>query len=119
MLLAQRPAGKLRAGYWEFPGGKVESGESDDEALLRELWEELGVRGTVQERIGTHRHRYSEELQIELHLYRVCLDVGDTPVGREDQAVDWVPLNTLDEETLCEADRPLFRRARASSGETE
>ena len=58
VLFAQRPPGKAYAGYWEFPGGKIEPGESDYAALVRELREELGVEGTAATDLLTQRHVY-------------------------------------------------------------
>jgi 8-oxo-dGTP diphosphatase len=87
VLLAQRPAGKPYAGYWEFPGGKLEPGETPRAALDRELAEELGlvVRRAapwlVQEFVYPHAH-------VELHFFRVFAHDGE-PVGRDGQAFAW------------------------------
>ena len=104
VLLAQRPPGKVYAGYWEFPGGKLEPGETPRAALDRELHEELGldVRRAapwlVQRFVYPHAH-------VELHFFRV-LDWVGAPVGRDGQAFAWqspggftvsplLPANTL------------------------
>jgi len=87
VLLAQRPAGKAYAGYWEFPGGKLEPGESPRDALARELVEELGIvvrraaPWIVQEHVYPHAH-------VELHFFRVFAFDGE-PVGRDGQAFSW------------------------------
>jgi len=87
VLLAQRPRGKAYAGYWEFPGGKVESGETPRAALARELHEELGIVVTraspwlVQEFVYPHAH-------VELHFFRVRAWDGDF-VGHDGQAFAW------------------------------
>jgi len=87
VLLAQRPAGKAYAGYWEFPGGKLEPGESPRHALDRELAEELGLTvkraapWLVQEFVYPHAH-------VELNFFRVFEHVGD-PVGHDGQAFAW------------------------------
>jgi 8-oxo-dGTP diphosphatase len=86
-LLAQRPAGKVYAGWWEFPGGKVEAGESVQQALARELHEELGL---VVERSWpwiTREHRY-EHGHVRLHFHRVDRWRGE-PRGREGQRFSW------------------------------
>src|SRR5262249_54062739 len=67
-LVQQRLPGKSRALLWEFPGGKVEPGETDAEALLREAREELGVRLEVDQERFAVRHAY-EDLTVDLHLY--------------------------------------------------
>jgi len=86
-LLAQRPAGKVYAGYWEFPGGKVEKGEDAEAALARELHEELGV--DVEQawpwitRVFTYEHG-----TVRLNFFRVTAWKGE-PHGRENQACAW------------------------------
>ncbi len=117
VLLAQRPANKARAGFWEFPGGKVEPGEEDATALRRELAEELGVDARVGEALGVSRYRYDAALEIELHLYRVELTARCEPKGLEAQATSWRALGEIAEERLCEADRPLLRQLLRASSE--
>ena len=86
-LLAQRPAGKVYAGYWEFPGGKIEPGEAADAALARELHEELGIE--IGEacpwitRVYTYPHG-----TVRLQFFRVYEWQGE-PHPREDQAISW------------------------------
>jgi len=87
VLLAERPAGKPSAGYWEFPGGKFEPGESPVEALARELHEELGVELEVACPWITRQHTYAH-MKVRLHLYRVLRWHGE-PHGREGQQLSW------------------------------
>jgi len=86
-LLAQRPAGKVYAGYWEFPGGKIEAGEAADRALARELHEELGIDiGAAYPwitRVYTYPHG-----TVRLNFFRVFEWRGE-PHPREDQAIAW------------------------------
>lgn len=86
-LLAQRPAGKVYAGYWEFPGGKIEPGEPPAQALARELHEELGIDiGEAYPwltRVFTYPHG-----TVRLRIYRV-ISWHDEPHPREDQAIAW------------------------------
>ena len=86
-LLAQRPAGKVYAGYWEFPGGKIEPGEAADAALARELHEELGIDiGEAYPwltRVYTYPHG-----TVRLQFFRVYEWKGE-PHPREDQAISW------------------------------
>ena len=76
VLIAERPAGKHMAGWWEFPGGKVGSGESDAEALVRELREELGIEARPDHEIMQLRHEYPDRM-VDLVLWRATLDSGD------------------------------------------
>ena len=87
VLFAQRPAGKPYAGYWEFPGGKIEPGESAPAALARELDEELGVRVTAATPWLTQRHVYPHA-HVELRFFRVTGWDGDIH-PQEEQQVAW------------------------------
>jgi 8-oxo-dGTP diphosphatase len=101
VLLAQRPSGKPYAGYWEFPGGKLESGESAPQALARELKEELGLTVThaapwlTQEFVYPHAH-------VELNFFRVFGWTGD-PVGHDGQAFAWQTPGAFDVAPLLPA----------------
>src|SRR5471032_173344 len=86
-LLAQRPEGKPYEGYWEFPGGKLEAGESVEAALVRELHEELGIDVTACERWRTLEHDYPHAY-VRLFFCKVTAWQG-VPVGREGQAFAW------------------------------
>jgi 8-oxo-dGTP diphosphatase len=101
VLLAQRPPGKPYAGYWEFPGGKLEPDESAPQALARELEEELGIIVTraapwlTQEFIYPHAH-------VELNFFRVFGWTGD-PVGHDGQAFAWQTPGSFDVAPLLPA----------------
>ena len=86
-LLAQRPAGKVYAGWWEFPGGKIEAGEAPGRALARELHEELGIDVRVAYPWITRMHVY-EHATVRLNFFRVTEWTGE-PRGRENQAFLW------------------------------
>ena len=86
-LLAQRPAGKVYEGWWEFPGGKVEAGEPVEAALARELEEELGVHVEVAYPWITRTHRYAHG-NVRLRFFRVVRWRGE-PLAREGQAFSW------------------------------
>jgi 8-oxo-dGTP diphosphatase len=106
VLIAQRPPGKHMAGYWEFPGGKMALGESAEQALARELSEELGVSLRRCHPLLQLRHDYSDRV-VELDVY-VVDDYHGAPMGREAQALKWVTASELTSEPLLPADRPII-----------
>ena len=108
VLLAQRPPGKTMAGLWEFPGGKVESGERPEDSLIRELKEELGI--VVSEAclapLTFASHAYSE-FHLLMPLF-VCRRWDGTVTPREGQRLVWVRPNRLREYPMPPADEPLI-----------
>jgi len=106
VLIAQRPEGKHMAGWWEFPGGKVAPGESDRDALVRELREELGVETRPEDEIMTLTHEYPDRV-VDLVLWRTTLMNG-APQGLDGQAIRWVPCQSLANERLLPADAPFI-----------
>jgi 8-oxo-dGTP diphosphatase len=106
VLIAERPAGKHMAGWWEFPGGKVGSNESDAQALIRELHEELGIDAEPNAEIMTLTHDYPDRV-IDLVLWRATVRNG-VPRGLDGQQLKWVDCGALAGERLLEADRPFI-----------
>ncbi|HML11788.1 MAG TPA: 8-oxo-dGTP diphosphatase MutT [Xanthobacteraceae bacterium] len=108
VLLAQRPAGKPMAGLWEFPGGKVESGERPEDSLIRELKEELGivVREACLAPLTFASHAYPE-FHLLMPLF-VCRRWDGTVTPREGQRLAWVNPNRLREYPMPPADEPLI-----------
>ena len=106
VLLAQRPEGKVYAGYWEFPGGKVEPGESLRAALDRELVEELGVRPERAYPWVTQTFAYPHAT-VRLHFFRVTAWQGD-PHGRENQRFAWSMPGRYGLEPMLPANTPLL-----------
>jgi 8-oxo-dGTP diphosphatase len=106
VLIAQRPEGKHMAGWWEFPGGKVASGESDADALVRELREELGVEVRPDHEVMRLSHDYPDRT-VELVLWRAQLLDG-APRGLDGQALKWVACQSLGNERLLPADEPFI-----------
>ena len=105
VLIAERPAGKPLAGRWEFPGGKLDCGESELEALRRELREELGIEVTAARpvmRLKAHQ----PALEVELSLWVVEAFSG-TPRALDGQRLKWVAPAALAKEDILEADRPF------------
>jgi 8-oxo-dGTP diphosphatase len=107
VLLAQRPAGKAYAGYWEFPGGKIEPGESPREALARELREELGIIVRRAAPWLVQRYRYTHA-HVELHFFRVS-DWSGEPVGHDGQAFAWQTPGRFDVQPLLPANTFVLR----------
>lgn len=108
VLVAQRPEGKAMAGLWEFPGGKIEAGERPEEALIRELREELGVETKADCLAPLTFASYGYDgFHLLMPLY-VCRRFWGTPQGREGQAIKWVRANKLRAFDMPPADDPLI-----------
>ena len=107
VLLAQRPEGKPMSGLWEFPGGKVETGERPEETLIRELEEELGivVKEACLAPLTFASHTYPE-FHLLMPLY-VCRRWDGIVTAREGQRLSWVRPNRLREYPMPPADVPL------------
>ncbi|MCC6212666.1 MAG: Nudix family hydrolase [Burkholderiales bacterium] len=105
-LLAQRPAGKVYAGWWEFPGGKVEEGEAPEHALARELHEELGIDVLTAFPWITRMHVY-EHATVRLHFFRVTRWRGE-PHPRESQAFVWQRLGERMASPMLPANAPVL-----------
>lgn len=111
VLIAQRPVGKSYAGKWEFPGGKLEPGETVFEALVREFREELGMAVESGVELFRHRHRYPDR-HVELHVWQVQQFHGE-PRGLEGQAVAWVTPPELDDVDFLEGNRLILEKVQA------
>ncbi len=107
VLLARRPAGKALAGLWEFPGGKVESGETPEQALIRELSEELGIDtwASCLAPLTFASHGYPD-FHLLMPLY-ACRKWQGTPVAREHDGLKWVRARDLSAYPMPPADLPL------------
>ncbi len=108
VLLAQRPEGKSMAGLWEFPGGKVEQGETPEAALIRELDEELGINtwSSCLAPLTFASHSYTD-FHLLMPLF-ACRKWEGTPTSREGQALKWVRAKDLRNYPMPEADIPLI-----------
>jgi 8-oxo-dGTP diphosphatase len=107
VLICKRPAGKQLAGLWEFPGGKVEPGETPEACLIRELDEELGI--TVADACLAPfvfaSHDY-DSFHLLMPLY-LCRRWEGVPVAREHEAIAWVKPNRMTDYPMPPADAPL------------
>lgn len=105
VLVAQRPSGKIAAGRWEFPGGKIEPDESAHAALVRELHEELGIEVTQARPLIRIVHDYSDRTVV-LDTWLIGAWRGE-PQSREGQAFQWLRPERLWDVDLLEADGPI------------
>jgi 8-oxo-dGTP diphosphatase len=108
VLIAQRPVGKALAGLWEFPGGKLDPGERPEEALIRELKEELGidVKEACLAPLTFASHAYPD-FHLLMPLY-ICRRWEGTVASREGQALKWVRPAKLRDYPMPPADEPLI-----------
>lgn len=106
VLITRRPDHVHQGGLWEFPGGKVESGESPESALRRELYEELGITVQAAEPWLQVRHAYPDQTVL-LEVWRVTAYTGE-PHGREGQPLIWASPAELETFAFPAADQPIL-----------
>ena len=107
-LLSLRLADSHQGGKWEFPGGKLEQGESAEQALCRELNEELGIKALELEPFIELEYCYPEKL-VKLHVLKV-LDFSGSPKGLEGQKVEWVNPSELAQREFPDANYPILEK---------
>jgi 8-oxo-dGTP diphosphatase len=107
ILVTRRRDDAERGGPGEFPGGKVEPGEAEPDALRREIREELGCAVEVGALVARHVHRYPD-LEVELAFYACALPAGEVPRPLGVAAIEWARAGTLATYDFCEADRPVL-----------
>ena len=108
LLITRRPADKPLGGYWEFPGGKLHPGESPQQALVRELREELGIEVDVEEIFDVlfHRYDWGDVLLLAYNCRRLSGSISNLEVAEH----KWVCPSRLGEFELLPADRPLIEK---------
>ena len=109
VLICQRRAGDRFPLKWEFPGGKIEEGESPEACLQRELSEELAIQAEVGPEIYRTEHRYPNGICVRLLFFRI-LRFDGTPTNRAFERIEWVHPMDLDAYDFLEADRELIAR---------
>ena len=108
VLICQRKADQPMSLKWEFPGGKIEAGESSEDALARELDEELGIKAVIGNRVSQVRHKYRNGGSIDLQFF-VVREFDGTLENRIFNDVRWAPLTELPEYDFLAADLGLIR----------
>src|SRR5512140_490267 len=103
-LITQRRASAVLPGLWEFPGGRVEEGESDEQALRRELHERLGTEVEVKAQIAHRVHHYNG-YSVDLNLFQAAIQTGQEPQALRVAAVLWVPSNEFEKYPFPAADQ--------------
>jgi mutator protein MutT len=109
ILLTQRPPGGALGLQWEFPGGKLEPGESPEAAVVREVREELGTEARVVERMHVEQHDYAHGVSVEITFLRCTLDPAALVPGRGVYACRWLRPRDIDVAEVLEADRSFVR----------
>jgi 8-oxo-dGTP diphosphatase len=109
ILIGQRRRGDRHAYKWEFPGGKVEQGETPQQALVRELREELAIESKVGEEIARYKHEYPNGASVLLFFY-VVTEFNGAPLNRAFEASQWAPCKSLMSFDFLDGDVDFVRR---------
>ena len=109
LLMTQRPPGGALGLQWEFPGGKIEADETPEQAIVREVREELGVDATPHERLESVSHDYAHGLRVEIVFVRCTLDSFRFTLSAEVHAARWQPPAETTLDDVLEADRDFLR----------
>lgn len=112
-MICQRPAHKARGLLWEFVGGKVESGKTKEQALIRECREELAITLEVGEVFMDVIHEYPD-LTVHLTLFYAAIREG-IPQKLEHSDIRWITVGEIDQYTFCPADEEILERLKGSS----
>jgi 8-oxo-dGTP diphosphatase len=115
LLLTQRPPGGPLGLMWEFPGGKIEPGETIAHALAREVQEELGVHARPGAELEITRFRYAHGLEVEIHFVDCDIDSDELRPGPGVHALRWIRPGDVDAAEVLEADRGFLARLAKSS----
>ena len=108
LLMTQRPPGGPLGLQWEFPGGKLEAGESPEAALVRELREELGVEAAAHEKLAVHSHDYAHGVHVDVIFIRCTLDSLAFTPSHAVHAARWVEPSRVALHEVLEGDRDFL-----------
>ncbi|BAT71851.1 7,8-dihydro-8-oxoguanine triphosphatase [Thermosulfidibacter takaii ABI70S6] len=111
IILAQRKKGDPLEGFWEFPGGKIEKGETPSQALVREIKEELGIEVSPIEEILTIKHTYPDK---EVILHFVLAKAHESPKTLDCEAVSLCTISEIDNYNLAPADKKAWQQIKRS-----
>lgn len=111
-MICQRPATKARALLWEFVGGKVEPGETKEQALIRECQEELAISLNVGSEFMAVMHKYPD-ISVHLTLFNATIAEG-VPQKLEHNDIRWITVNEISQYKFCPADKVILQRLRAN-----
>ena len=109
ILIARKKQGKPLAGYFEFPGGKIQEGETPEESLIRELMEEMNIKIAVKEYIGESIYDYGNDKVISLLGYTAEIIDGEIKLSDHDR-YEWVTLEQINNYKIAPADIPLINK---------
>ena len=109
LLMTQRAAGGALGMMWEFPGGKIERDETPEQAIVREVREELGVLATPVERLHSVSHDYAHGTRVEIVFVLCTLDSLEFTLSDEVNDARWQPPSEIDLSRVLEADRDFLR----------
>lgn len=111
-LIDRRPEGKIYAGYWEFPGGKIEAGETPVEALVREFKEELGIDTSAEQ--WTFFYDGERQGEVAVHFYLARTAIAYQPQSLEQQTFCWQHVSQLDASVFPEPNTPVIAALKQS-----
>jgi 8-oxo-dGTP diphosphatase len=115
ILISKRPQHKLKGGYWEFPGGKIELGESPEAALIRELTEEIGIFAISLEKFKQYQYTYAtENYQVLLEVF-IVKEYSGVPTPLEDQELQWLSIMDHHNLLFLEPNKIIIRELTALS----
>lgn len=110
ILICQRPVNKNCGLLWEFPGGKIEAGETGEQCVIRECQEELGITLSVERKLTDITHKYPGRA-VHLHFY-LCNIIAGTPEKKEHNAIAWITPDEVDQYEFCPADKKMLQLER-------